>query len=120
MNIKLIVSAIAAVGVLMLFGVRPSSLLDQGGKVWEKFSGDLSAVFSGKANDRLAREVRGNFGNNVQAIYDAAPAAAGDETSAIARDIGRDRRETARTAKVVDINTRELKQRVEDQKGQLE
>lgn len=120
MNFKLVVPVVLVGGVLMLFGIKPADMLDQGGNVWGKFYNDFSAILNGEASDRLAKEIRGNAENDVQTIYDAAPAAAGDEVSAIARDINRDRKEAAKTAKVIDINAEELKQRIEDQKKQLE
>ena len=88
--------------------------------MWGNFYRDFLAIFNGEANDRLAIEIKGNAENDVQTIYDAAPAAAGDEISTIAHDISRDRKEAAKTAKVININAEELKQRVEDQKKQLE
>lgn len=120
MNLKLIVPSVLVGGVLIFLGIKPSNLLDLGGRVWGEFSRDFLAIFNGEAKDRLAKEIKGNAGNDVQAIYDASPAAAGDETFAITRDIERDRREAARTAKIIEINAGELKQRVEDQKIQLE
>ena len=120
MNLKLIASVVLVGGVLIFFGVKPSNLLDQGGNMLGKFSGDFLAIFNGNAKDRQAKEIRGNAGGSVQVIYDATPAAAGDETSAIMRDIDHNRSEAARTAKVVDINAEELKRRLEDQKKQLE
>jgi len=120
MNLKLIVTAVLAGGVLMFFGIKPGVLLDQGGNVWGKFSGDLWAVFNGDAKDRLAKEIKGSSGNDARAIHETIPAAAGDEISTIAHDINRDRKEAAKTVKVIDMSTEELKRRIEDQQKQLE
>lgn len=118
MNFKLIIPVVLVGGLLI--GVKPSDLLGQGGHLWGNFYRDFLAIFNGNAQDKLAKEIRGNAGNDVQATYEAAPAAAGNETSTIARDIERDRREAARTAKVINMNAEELKQRLEEQKKQLE
>ncbi|MDZ4201846.1 MAG: hypothetical protein U1C96_06825 [Gallionella sp.] len=120
MNFKLIIPAVLVVGALVLFETKPAELLDHAGDVMGKFTSDLSAIFNGDAEDNLAKEIRGSGENNAQVVYESSAAPVDDEVSAIARDINRDRKEAAKTEKVINVSADELKRRIEDQKMQIE
>ena len=119
MNIKLIVSVVLIGGVLVFFGVKPTDLLNQGGQVWENFSGDFMAIFSGETTEKVAKEIRGNAGAVVQVAHDAA-SAEGEEENTIEKEILRDRKEWAKSTKVTDLNPEELKQRLKEIKMEQE
>lgn len=132
MNIKLIASVVLAGGVLMFSGIQPSYLLEQGGNWWQAFSTDFMALFNGEAVERVAKETRGNAGDAVQTFYVADPASTDAEVLAIVSDVNRDlsQAEAERKAAVTEalkqrwndqnISIEGLKQRLEEQKSQLE
>jgi hypothetical protein len=120
MSFKSIASILLMGGVLMFLGIRPSDLLDHGGNFWEKFSGDSLALFNGDAANRVAKEMRETTGGGAQAYCDAESGGADDESSALEREIKRDRCEAVKKEKVIVLNPEEIRQRWEDRKRNIE
>ena len=115
MNFKFIASIVLIVSALFYFDVKPAGLLEQGSEVWDEFTGDFAAIFNGEAERKLAGDIAGASNPELQEICDSQPAAEGDESAMITRDIHRERCEAIKNARATIANSEELKQRLEDQ-----
>jgi hypothetical protein len=120
MNFKFIAFIALVVGTLSYFEIKPADLLEQGSEVWGGFKGDFVAIINGEAQEKLARETRGNTSDDLQAICDADPVAEDDEAAMVLRSINLERCEAIRNAKATIANPEELKQRLEGQNITIE
>ena len=127
MNVKLVVSVMLVGGVLLFSGIKPSYLLDKGCNEWQAFSRDFMALFNGDAQDRIAKEVRGNEEDRVRQYYVADPGTTDKEVIEIVDDVnqGLSKAEAERRAAITEqltqrwkdktISIEELGQRLKDQ-----
>lgn len=118
--IKLAVIVAAIIGAVSYFGIKPEEMQEKGGEMWGKLSTDFMAIFSGKAKEEMAQEMRGNVPQVVQQNpLEALPQGASQEMREIVNTLASDRKEATETKKVIEVDAAEFKRRLEEQRQQL-